>query len=88
MDPRRSAGITFSRTDAYWRVIGLIPDTPAAQLPLEIGDLCVRINGELVQNWTFERYAELVKTAAKITYTFVSGFSEKDLEVSVFDLVP
>lgn len=85
---RRSAGLSFSRAAVYWRVLSVIPDTPTAQLPVQAGDLCVRINGELVEKWSFERYTELVKTAPKITYTFVNGSRETDLEISTFELVP
>jgi C-terminal processing protease CtpA/Prc len=65
-----------------------VPDTPNSRLPVQPGDLCVRINGELVEHWTFERYAELVRTAQKITYTFLSGAQETDHEAQVFELVP
>ena len=59
-----------------------------SSVPVQPGDLCVRINGELIEHWTFERYAELVRTASKITYTFLSGAKETDHEVAVFELVP
>jgi hypothetical protein len=88
MEPRRNPGLSFARSPVYWRVLSVIPDTPAAGLPVQAGDLCVRINGELVEQWTFDRYAALVKSAAKITYTFLRGAREIDLEVPVFELVP
>jgi hypothetical protein len=88
MEPRRNPGLAFARSPVYWRVLSVIPDTPAAGLPVQAGDLCVRINGELVQNWTFDRYAALVRSATKITYTFLRGAKEADLEVPVFELVP
>lgn len=88
MEPRRNPGIAFARSPVYWRVLSVIPDTPAADLPVQIGDLCVRINGELVEKWTFDRYAALLKSAAKVTYTFLRGSKEMDLEVPVFVLVP
>jgi len=88
LPPRRSTGLSFSRSPAYWRVLSVLPDTPATQLPVQPGDLCVRINGELVAKWDFERYAALVRSAARITYTFLNGPTETDLEVPAFDLVP
>ncbi|MSU45661.1 MAG: hypothetical protein EXS42_00675 [Lacunisphaera sp.] len=88
MGPRRSSGLSFARSPVYWRVLTVIPDTPTAQLPVQTGDLCVRINGEPVEKWTFERYAALVKSAAKITHTFLTGARETDLEIPVFELVP
>ncbi len=88
MAGRRSAGLSFRRFPNYWRLLAVVPDTPNSALPVQPGDLCVRINGELVEKWTFERYAELVQTARKITYTFLSGSKETDYEVQVFELVP
>ncbi len=88
MEPRRSTGLAFARSPVYWRVLTVIPDTPTAQLPVQAGDLCIRINGELVDRWTFDRYAALLRTAARITYTFLTGTKETDVEVPVFELVP
>ena len=48
----------------------------------------MRLNGETVAQWDYERYAQLVKTAAKVTCVFLAGTREYDLEVSVFELVP
>ncbi len=85
---RRSTGLSFRRFPNYWRLLAVVPETPNSRLSAQPGDLCVRINGELVEHWTFERYADLVRTASKITYTFLSGASETDYEVPVFELVP
>ncbi|MBI2497909.1 MAG: aspartyl protease family protein [Opitutae bacterium] len=78
MEPRRNPGLSFARSPVYWRVLSVIPDTPAAELPVQAGDLCVRINGELVEKWTFDRYAALLKSAAKVTYNFLRGAKETD----------
>src|SRR6478736_3098622 len=88
MPGRRSTGLSFRRFPNYWRLLAVVPDTPNSSMPLEAGDLCVRINGELVEHWTLERYTELVQTAPQITYTFLSGSKEIDHEAKVFELVP
>jgi len=88
MEPRRSTGLSFARSAVYWRILTVIPDTPTAKLPVQAGDLCVRINGELVAQWSYDRYADLLKTADKITYTLLVGAKETDVEVPVFELVP
>jgi hypothetical protein len=88
MEARRHTGLSFSRSPVYWRVMTVIPDTPTSKLPLQAGDLCVRINGEPVAKWDYERYAALLKSAAKITYTFLIGTRETDIEVPIFELVP
>lgn len=88
MAPRRNTGLSFSRTPVYWRVLAVVPETPAAQAPIQTGDLCVRINGEPVEKWGANRYAALLGTAAKVTYTFLHGPKETDLDIPVIDLVP
>jgi C-terminal processing protease CtpA/Prc len=88
MPGRRSTGLSFRRFPNYWRLLAVVPDTPNSNAPVQAGDLCVRINGELVEKWTFERYAELMRTAPKVTYTFLSGAKEADHEVQIFELVP
>jgi hypothetical protein len=88
MPGRRSTGLSFRRFPNYWRLLAVVPDTPNSEVPVQAGDLCVRINGELVEKWTFERYAELMKSAPKVTYTFLSGAKEEDHEVKIFELVP
>jgi len=88
MPGRRSTGLSFRRFPNYWRLLAVVPDTPNGKLPVEPGDLCVRINGELVEHWTLERYTDLVKTSSRITYTFLSGSKETDHEAQVFELVP
>ncbi len=84
---RRDTGLSFDRSPAYWRVLGIVPETPTELTALQPGDLCVRINGEPVEKWDPERYAALLRTATKVTYTFLSGAKETDFELPVVDLV-
>lgn len=86
--PRRSAGISFAKTPAYWRVAGVVPDSPADSLAVEPGDLVTRINGEPVERWDFRRYEALVAQADRIAFTFLSGTRESEKSLRVFDLVP
>lgn len=88
LEARRSTGLSFSRAPAYWRVMTVVPDTPTTQLGVQQGDLVVRINGEPVASWDYERYAALLASAAKVTYTFLTGTREYDVEIPVFALVP
>ena len=73
---------------AYWRVLTVIPDSPSSSLNVQTGDLVVRINGEPVARWDYERYAALLRDSARITYTFLTGTREYEVEVPVFKLVP
>lgn len=86
--PVRSAGISFSKTPAYWRVVGVVPDPALQSLGVQIGDLVTRINGELVAKWDFARYEHLIATASEIRFTFLNGPNESERTVPVFNLVP
>ena len=86
--PRLSAGVSFSKTPAYWRVAGVVPDSPAAHADIHPGDLVTRINGEPVAKWDLRRYEQLVAGAGEITFVFLNGNSESAKKVGVFALVP
>lgn len=88
LDSRRSTGLALARTPAYWRVIEVVPATPAQEAGVQAGELIVRINGEPVGRWDFGRFAALLDTAAKITFTFVAGTREIDRELPIVELVP
>lgn len=85
---RRSAGVSFTKTPAYWRVAGVVPDSPAAQVEVQPGDLVTRINGEPVARWDLRRYEGLVAADAEIELTFLHGNTETEKRVRVFELVP
>jgi hypothetical protein len=85
---RRSAGVSFSKTPAYWRVAGVVPKSSAEAEGVQQGDLVIRINGDPVAKWDLRRYEQLVNTANEITLTFLNGNAESEKRVSVFELVP
>lgn len=86
--PRRSAGVSFSKTPAYWKVASVVRDSPAEKLAIRPGDLITRINGEPVGNWDLRRYDELIATAPAISFSLLNGNSESTKTVTIFDLVP
>ncbi len=85
---RRSAGVSFTKTPAYWRVAGIVPGSPAEAAGLQTGDLVTRINGEPIARWDLIRYEQLVATADEIAFTFLAGTVETEKRVGVFELVP
>lgn len=86
--PARTTGLSFLKIPAYWRVAAVVADSAADQLGVQVGDLCTRINDEPVAAWPYQRYSDLIRTAARITYTFISGNDEQQVTLPVFDLVP
>jgi hypothetical protein len=85
---QRSAGLSFNKTPAYWRVAGVIPNSPAESAGVQTGDLVTRINGEPVARWDLRRYEELVAKSGEIAFTFLNGNAETEKRVRVFELVP
>lgn len=85
---RRSAGMSFSKTPAYWRVVGIVPGSSAEAEGVQTGDLVTRINGEPVAKWDLPRYEQLVANGGDITFTLLLGNNETVKTVRVFDLVP
>jgi|UniRef100_UPI00404A7523 hypothetical protein len=85
---KRSTGLTFSKTPAYWRVAGVVPDTPASVSGVQAADLVSRINGEPITQWNLGRYEQLIREASEITYTFLSGTTESSRTLQVIALVP
>jgi membrane-associated protease RseP (regulator of RpoE activity) len=86
--PRRSPGMSFSKTPAYWKVANVVAGSPAAEANILAGELVTRINGEPVANWDLRRYEQLVATAADIAFAFLNGSTETTKTVRVFELVP
>ncbi len=84
----RSAGVSFGKTPAYWRISGVVPKSPAETAGVQIGDLVTQIDGEPVAKWDLRRYEQLVATAAEIVFSFLIGTVETEKRVGVFDLVP
>ena len=85
---RRSAGVSFNKTPAYWRVAGVVPNSSSAAEGIQHGDLVTRINGEPVARWDLRRYEQLVASAGEIAFTFLNGTAETEKRVRVFELVP
>ncbi|MEY2878046.1 MAG: hypothetical protein RLZZ15_426 [Verrucomicrobiota bacterium] len=88
MPPRWSAGVSFAKTPAYWRIAGVVPASPAAAAGIEAGDLLTHIEGEPVAKWDLARYERLVATHTEIAFTFLRGTEEVAKKVGVFALVP
>jgi hypothetical protein len=84
----RSAGLSFTKTPAYWRVAGVVPGSPAETAGVQPGDLVTRLNGEPLAKWDLIRFEQLVATADAITFTFLNGATEAEKKIGVFELVP
>jgi hypothetical protein len=88
MAPLRSPGLSFTNKGVYWQVAAVIPQSPAAASPIQLGDLVVRIDGEHVSQWDRRRFDNLVASAREVTYTLQNGTRESHITVATYELVP
>lgn len=86
--PVRSSGLSFAKAGAYWRVLAVVPDSPAEAMGIRVGDLVTRIEGEQVERWPLARYGEFLKQADAVRLTFLFGRNESTVAVPMFELVP
>lgn len=85
---QRSCGLSFRKTPAYWRVLSVVPGSPADEAGLESGDLVTRINGERVEKWDLRRFETQVDRAPALDFTLLNGRVETTVRLATFDLVP
>lgn len=86
--PRRSCGLAFSKGPTYWRVVGVVPDSPADQAGIKEGELVTRINGESITQWPLSRFEPFLKRNSEIVFTFLDGAKETPVVIPTFELVP
>jgi hypothetical protein len=88
LPPKRTTGLSFTKTPAYWRVASVVPDSPASAAGVQSGDIVSRINGEPIVKWDLRRYERMIAAADEVTYDFLHGTEESARILPVFDLVP
>jgi hypothetical protein len=81
-------GLSFGKTPAYWRVVGVVPGSPADRAGIETGDLVTRIDGDPVSKWGFHRYEAMLANDHDVTLTFLNGTTETSKRVAIVPLVP
>ena len=84
----KGTGLSFRKTPVYWKVVGVVPGSPAAAAGVREGDLVSRINGQPANGWDPARYDHLIAGSAPVDYTFIEGTQEKTLSIGISSLVP
>ncbi len=86
--PRLSCGLAFAKGPTYWRVIAVVPGSPAQESGVQVGDLVTRINGESIASWPLTRFDPYIKHSSEIVFTFLEGAKERPVVIPIFSLVP
>lgn len=85
---RRSLGLSFVRAADHWRVAAVIPDTPAAAGPVDVGDECVLIDGEPVAAWPIDRFESELRVRSQLALSFRGTSGVRVVDFPIVDLVP
>jgi hypothetical protein len=86
--PERSVGLSVKLDPAGWRVVRVIPGSPAEEARLAAGDLITHIEGKQASNWSRDQLHDWVETHDAMKLQVVSGGSSRDLRLRVWLLVP
>lgn len=84
----RSVGLSIKLDPAGWRVVRIIPGSPAEQARLAVGDLITHIEGEPARDWSHDQIHDWVDTHDAMRLGVLSGESSRDLDLRVWLLVP
>ena len=84
----RSVGLSIKLDPAGWRVVRVIPGSPAEEARLTAGDLITRIEGKLASNWSRDQLHDWVDTHDAMQLQVVSGGSSRAINLRVWLLVP
>lgn len=86
--PRRTCGLSFTKSGAYWRVASIVDGSPASNAKIEVGDLITRINQEPVERWGPGRWEDFVANASDAVFAILVGRREIEIRLPIIDLVP
>jgi C-terminal processing protease CtpA/Prc len=84
----RSVGLSLETEAAGWRVVGVIPGSPAEGNAVSAGDLITRIEGRPALQWSRDQLDRWIDTRATVALQITSEPGPRDLVLRVWSLVP
>jgi C-terminal processing protease CtpA/Prc len=81
-------GLSLAAETAGWRVLGVIPGSPAEGGGVSAGDLITRVEGRPAAEWSRDQIDRWIETQATVALRIVSGSNSRDLVLRVWPLVP
>jgi predicted aspartyl protease len=86
--PERSVGLSMFADTGGWRVVGIIPNSPAEEAAISAGDLVTQIEGQPAHGWTRDQIQSWIDTHATLSIRLSSKSTERDISLRVWLLVP
>jgi predicted aspartyl protease len=86
--PLRSVGLSLEAEAAGWRVVGIIPGSPAEGGGVSAGDLISRIEGRPAAQWSRDQIDRWIDTRTTVALQIGGGSNSRNLVLRVWPLVP
>jgi len=86
--PEVSIGLSLLAEADGWRVVGIIPASPAAAAGIKAGDLLTEIEGQPSRQWTRDQMQDWIETHPVIALKIASGGTARDYSLNSWNLVP
>ena len=84
----RSVGLSVKLDPAGWRVVRVIPGSPAEEARLAVGDLITGIEGKLASAWSRDQLHDWVDTHDAMKLQLLSSGASRDINLRVWLMVP
>jgi hypothetical protein len=86
--PERSVGLSMIADTTGWRIVGIIPNSPAETAAMMPGELVTQIEGQPAHNWTRDQIQNWIDTHGTLALRLSAKSGERDISLPVWSLVP
>jgi predicted aspartyl protease len=84
----RSVGLSMIADSAGWRVVAIIPNSPAEQAAIVNGELVTSIEGKPAHSWTRDQIQDWIDAHDSLALRLSGSAGERDVNLRVWSLVP
>jgi len=84
----RSVGLSMIAESAGWRVVAIIPNSPAEEATIVNGDLVTSIEGKPARSWTRDQIQDWIDAHEFLALRLSGASGERDVNLRVWALVP
>jgi predicted aspartyl protease len=84
----RTIGLSMVADPAGWRVVAIIPNSPAEEAAIGEGDLVMQIEGKPAHGWTRDQIQDWVDAHDTLALKVSGPAGERNLNLRVWSLVP
>jgi predicted aspartyl protease len=84
----RTVGLSMIAESTGWRVVAIIPNSPAEKAAIVKGDLVTQIEGKPAHGWTRDQIQNWIETHESLVLRLSGATGERDLNLQVWPLVP